>query len=87
MWGLRRGPLAHACAAIGAPGPSVASRSLAAPSAHLHDLRGLGTGFSYFLTMTSWVRFVISWARKGKAPCGCVTEGEHCPAGTGFPLV
>lgn len=63
------------------------TRSLAAPSSYLHNLRGLGTGFSYFLTMTSWVRCVISWARKGKAPCGCVTEGEHCPAGAGFPLV
>lgn len=68
MWGPRRGPLEHAYAATGAPGPSVATRSLAAPSSHLHNLQGLGTGFSYFLTVTSWVRFVISWARKGKAP-------------------
>lgn len=58
--------------------------SLAASAPHLHSLQGFGIYFSYFLTVASWVRFIISWTGRKKPHGAGVMEGEHAPAELAF---
>lgn len=79
MWGDPRGVLRSVLCSHSSSRPS-----LAASASHLLSLQGFGIYFSYFLTVTSWVRFITSWTGRKKPHGAGVTEGERAPAGAGF---
>lgn len=76
MWGDPRGVLGSVPCSHSSSRPSLAA---SASASHLRSLQGSGIYFSYFLTVTSWVRFIISWTGRKKPHGAGVTEGERTP--------